>query len=77
MSADQHDEILAAVTKALAALTETGDTAAAREVITLAIHTKPDADTLKSLQRIKDYLNVDQGQKAKFHLEALFKTLTQ
>jgi hypothetical protein len=77
MSADQHDEILAAVTKALAALTESGDTAAARDVITCAIYTKPDPETLKALQRIKDYLNVDAGQKAKFHLETLLNALTK
>jgi hypothetical protein len=77
VSDDQHDEIVAAVTKALAALTESGDTAEARDVITLAIYTQPNPETLKTLRRIKDYLNIDQGQKAKFHMEALLNQLTK
>ncbi len=77
MSDVQLDEIVAAVTKAIAALTETGDTAEARDVIILALHTNPDPETAKVLRRIKDYLNIDAGQKAKMHLEALLKKLTK
>lgn len=70
MSAETLDEINAAIGKVFTAL-ENNDAPEAASVLELAIRTKPDDATTKTLQAAKRFAQAGQIEKAKARLVAL------